>query len=256
LLASLKKALFEAVKQTIGKETSLAIAFSGGLDSSLLAKICKDIGIQVTLLTIGFPTSHDIKFSTEIASEMNLPYKVLVLNEEGFHEDLNYIKNKICCNIVSHIENCVAFFYIARLAHDNGFRFILTANGCDEIFCGYDKYRLAYNQGKTALTKLIDKKIENELLLMEQIDSVASEFGVTIRQPFLSHDFISFAKNIPLEQKIRGSNDFVRKHILRDVALLIGIPYQSAMKRKKALQYSSLIHKNSSKCSKDRTLHA
>jgi PP-loop superfamily ATP-utilizing enzyme len=39
LLAILKKTLFEAVKQCIGKEISLAIAFSGGLDSSLLAKI-------------------------------------------------------------------------------------------------------------------------------------------------------------------------------------------------------------------------
>jgi asparagine synthase (glutamine-hydrolysing) len=256
LLTILKKTLFEAVKQCIGKETSLAIAFSGGLDSSLLAKICKDIGIVVTLLTIGFPKSQDIKFSAEIALEMNLPYKVMVLNEDCFHEDINHVKNKICCSNVSHIENCVAFFYLARLAHDNDFRFILTANGCDELFCGYDKYRLAYNQGKTAIMKLMQKKIVNEFQLLKEVDIITSEFGVTVKQPFFSRKFISFAKNIPLEQKITGANDFLRKHILRDIALSIGVPYQSAMKRKKAIQYGSLIHKHSNKYKKVRALHS
>jgi len=36
----------------------------------------------------------------------------------------------------------------------------------------------------------------------------------------------------------------VRKHILRKVALEIGVPEESAMKPKKALQYGSSIHKN------------
>jgi asparagine synthase (glutamine-hydrolysing) len=34
-----------------------------------------------------------------------------------------------------------------------------------------------------------------------------------------------------------------RKHILRQVALSVGVPEESAMKPKKALQYGSLIHK-------------
>jgi asparagine synthase (glutamine-hydrolysing) len=50
--SDLKKALFEAVAETVKDETSLAIAFSGGIDSSLLAKICKDLGLKVILLTI------------------------------------------------------------------------------------------------------------------------------------------------------------------------------------------------------------
>jgi asparagine synthase (glutamine-hydrolysing) len=36
----------------------------------------------------------------------------------------------------------------------------------------------------------------------------------------------------------------MRKHVLRKAALSIGVPEESALKPKKALQYGSLIHKN------------
>jgi asparagine synthase (glutamine-hydrolysing) len=35
----------------------------------------------------------------------------------------------------------------------------------------------------------------------------------------------------------------IRKHILRRTALALGVPEESAMKPKKALQYGSSIHK-------------
>ena len=35
----------------------------------------------------------------------------------------------------------------------------------------------------------------------------------------------------------------IRKHIIRRLALDIGVPQEAAMKPKKALQYGSLIHK-------------
>jgi asparagine synthase (glutamine-hydrolysing) len=244
LLRTLKKALFAAVEQAVGSETSLAIAFSGGLDSSLLAKICKDIQVEVTLLTIGFTESYDISFSREIASKMGLPHKILKLDDECFESNVNHIRNKIKCNIISHLENCVGFFYIGKFAHANGFRSVLTANGCDELFCGYDRFRLVYNQGSATLMKFMDEKLENEFVLMQEIDSITREFGIKIKQPFLSPDFISLAKNIPIDQKINGPNDLFRKHILREVAVSMNVPNQSAMQRKKALQYSSGIHKN------------
>ena len=72
---------------------------------------------------------------------------------------------------------------------------------------------------------------------------MAEQFGVLVKQPFLSHKFVEFAKTIPIDQKIKGSYDMTRKHLLRQVALSIGVPTESAMKPKKALQYGSLIHK-------------
>jgi len=245
LINDLKKALFEAVLDTINKNSSsLAVAFSGGIDSSLLAKICKDIGIKVTLLTIGFPLSQDIEFSKQIALKLDLPHKISVLMPEQFQKDVLYIQQKIACRNISHIENCIAYFYIARMANQNNLQLILTANGCDELFCGYNKFRLIYDEGIKRIIDLMDERIANERLLLNEIDKITTEFGVLTKQPFFSQKFIDLAKDIPIEQKITGSNDFIRKHILRKLALSIGIPRESAMKPKKALQYGSLIHRN------------
>ncbi len=244
MLRILRNALYLAVEQTIVRNEAIAIAFSGGVDSTLLAKICMDIGVKVTLVTIGFPASHDISLSSEIARKMNLPHKILNLDRESFEKNANQIYNKMKCKVTSHVENCIGFFYIGRIAKANGCKTILTANGCDELFCGYDRFRSAYAQGNARLMELMDEKLENEFTLTQEIGRVVRKLGVRVIQPFLSPDFISFAKSIPIEQKINGPNDMVRKHILRRVAISMAIPKKSAMQRKKALQYGSMIHKN------------
>jgi asparagine synthase (glutamine-hydrolysing) len=245
MLTDLKKALFEAVIDTIdSNSSSLAVAFSGGIDSSLLAKICKDLGMKITLLTVGFPQSYDIEFSKKIALKLNLSHKISLLTTEHFRKDLLYVQQKIACRNISHIENCIAYYYIARMANQNNLRIILTANGCDELFCGYNIFRLIYKKGEKSLIDLMEQRIVNEHMLIKEIDTITTEFGVLTKQPFLSQKFINFAKGIPIEQKITGNDDFMRKHILRKLALSLGVPSESAMNPKKALQYGSLIHRN------------
>lgn len=242
LLPDLKRELYDAVSENV-PEAKVAVAFSGGVDSSLLAKICRDLGKQIMLVTVGFPDSHDIGFAKDIASKMGMEHKTLEIDYGDFRENLRRVRKIIKCENTSHIENCIAYFYICKLAKQNGLNVVLSANGCDELFCGYSVYRIAYRSGEAAIMKMMDEKLANEFALMGEIAVVASEFGLLIRQPFLSNRFIEFAKTIPLDQKIKGSDDLKRKHILRQVALSIGVPEDSAMKPKKALQYGSSIHK-------------
>lgn len=224
-------------------ESNIAVAFSGGVDSSVLAKICRDLGKQVVLLTVGFANSHDIGFAKVIALKMGMEHKALEIDYGDFQENLRRVQQVIKCENTSHIENCIAYFYVCQLAKQSGLQIVLSANGCDELFCGYDGYRRVYRGGEAAIMKLMDDKLANEFALMAEIATVAAQFGITIKQPFLSAKFIEFAKTVPVDQKIKGPYDMTRKHILRQAALSIGVPKESAMKPKKALQYGSLIHK-------------
>lgn len=244
LLHDLRDALYDAVSDSV-PETRITVAFSGGVDSSLLAKICNDLGKEVVLLTVGFPGSHDIGFARRIASIMGMNHKVMEIEYQDFKKNLTHIRQMIKCENTSHIENCIAFHYISRLAKQEGLGLVLSANGCDELFCGYDGYRRVYSSGggEMAIMKMMDEKIANEFTLMSEVAIVTGQFSVAARQPFLSRKFIEFAKAIPIDQKIRGPDDMMRKHILRQTALSIGVPEESAMKPKKALQYGSSIHK-------------
>ncbi len=159
-------------------------------------------------------------------------------------DDIKFVKSKLSCNVLSHIENCIAFFQISKIIkyHELGDSF-LTANGFDELFCGYDRYRSYYQNGEESVTTYMEEKLTNEDHMMREISHVIAELNMYSYQPFLSKAFVKYAKSIPMEYKIKGQDDMLRKHILREVAMRIGVPKEAAMHPKKAIQYGSMIHK-------------
>jgi len=229
--------------QKVVVDKKIGVSFSGGVDSSLLAKICNDLGYEITLLTIGFEDSHDVKHSKEIAKMFGYNHKIGKISPKTFPELSKKINKIIKTDNLSWNENCIAFYHVAKLAKRYGITKVLTANGIDELFCGYNAYRDAIKHGSDSVMNMMESKIENELNMMKAVNTISSEFDVKILQPFLSKEFVNYAKKIPIEEKIHGPDDLMRKHIVRDLALKIEVPKEAAFKRKKALQYGSLIHK-------------
>jgi asparagine synthase (glutamine-hydrolysing) len=246
-LSRLEKELYENMIQSIesvNESKKMGISFSGGVDSSLLAKIAKDLGYDIVLLTMGFEDSHDVEFSKIIAKTLGVQHEIELISEKTFSDVARKIWDTINVDNLSWNENCIAFYYVAKLAKQNDITQVITANGIDELFCGYNSYRDFIPEGEEAVLGLMREKLDNEIRMMRAVNQVASEFDVCIIQPFLSEKFIEFAKTIPLEYKIKDKDDLARKHIVRKLALSVGIPEESALKQKKAMQYGSLIHKN------------
>ena len=242
----INKKLLENIQNSISetvKEKKIGIAFSGGVDSTLISKICSDMDYDITLLTIGFAESHDILFAKQVNEHLNYPHHVLEIDSETFPTISSKINQTINTENLSWNENCIAFYYVSKLAKSLELDTVVTANGIDELFCGYNAYREAFSEGESKIHEVMASKLDNELKMMEAVNSIASEFGVKILQPLLSKDFIDYAKTIPLSEKIHDSEDLYRKHIIRKLAHQIDVPEISYTKRKKALQYGSKIHK-------------
>jgi|SRR5579864_8882336 len=242
LISELQTHLTQSIKNTVA-DKKIGIAFSGGVDSTLLAKICADLGYDVTLLTIGFEDSHDVMFSQEISKILGYEHKIEKIKPTNFSKISKEIKKIIQTDNLSWIENSIAFYYVSKLAQHFDIKKVITANGIDELFCGYNAYRDAIRLGEQHVMELMESKLENEIKMMKAVNLIASQFEVVLIQPFLSKEFIEFAKKIPLKHKIHDSDDLLRKHAIRELALKIGVPEISSNKRKKALQYGSLIHK-------------
>ena len=240
------KKLLENIKNSISetvKEKKIGIAFSGGVDSTLISKICSDMNFNITLLTIGFPESHDILFAKEVNEFLNYPHHILEIDSDTFPTISSKINQTINTDNLSWNENCIAFYYVSKLAQSLELDTVITANGVDELFCGYNAYREAFSEGESKIHEVMDTKLENELKMMKAVNLVASEFGVKILQPLLAEKFIEYAKTVPISEKIHDSEDLYRKHIIRKLASEVKVPELSCTKRKKALQYGSKIHK-------------
>ena len=238
LLENIQNSISEVVpKKKIG------IAFSGGVDSTLVSKICTDMGFDIVLLTIGFSESHDIIFSKEVNEQLNYSHHILEIDPETFSKITSNIHKVIATDNLSWNENCIAFYYVSKLAKSLNLDVVITGNGIDELFCGYNAYREAFDGGESKIKEVMDSKLENELKMMNAVNVIASEFNVKILQPLLSSKFIEYAKTVPITEKIHSSDDLYRKHIIRKLASDVGVPEISCSKRKKALQYGSKIHK-------------
>lgn len=77
-------ALFATVSEYLKGINKIGIAFSGGIDSTLLAIICKNMNIDTTLLTVGFPDSNDIRFSKSISQKIKMNQKILEIDKDDF----------------------------------------------------------------------------------------------------------------------------------------------------------------------------
>lgn len=232
-----------AVKETVS-DKKIGVAFSGGVDSTLLAKLVKDMGYDIHLLTIGFHDSHDINFAKEVNQILNFPHIISEIDPEKFKEISQKINQTIKSDNLSWNENSIAFYYVAELAQKNGLKTVVTANGIDELFCGYNSYREAIEKGEDEVVKMMNDKLKNEGEMMVAINTVTAEFGVKMVQPLLSQSFVDYSKKIPVSEKIHGPDDMQRKHPIRELAMDYGVPEVAAKKQKKALQYGSQIHKS------------
>ena len=211
------------------------VAFSGGLDSALLAFLCRDAGRHVTALTVGMPGSPDLRGAPAAAAECGLELRIA---------EMDGLEARLEAGVrLSWAENAAAFGRIFELAAGEGLGVVAAANGIDELFCGYDAYRRGYDAGPARLEEMMRQKLADEKQMFGPISDAARRCGILLVQPFLSDGFAREAMRVPLGLKISGAGDMMRKHAVREAALRCGVPGRICARPKKALQYGSGIHR-------------
>lgn len=244
----LKKALKDHILESVKKRTrsldKVGILFSGGVDSTLLAVICADLGVETELYAVGSEGSPDLTFARKVAADIGLPLHIKMVDEELVREYIPPVLNAIEEWNVMKLGVGMTAFLAAEMAHEQGERVILSGQGADELFAGYHRYLDFYHQKGEATQKDLQGDVENLYHVnLERDDKVTMASSVELRVPYLDLQIINIAMDIPMYYKISGPEDKLRKCILREVASQMGVPPEIVKRPKKAAQYGSGIHK-------------
>ncbi|MBM4241324.1 MAG: asparagine synthase (glutamine-hydrolyzing) [Euryarchaeota archaeon] len=240
----LTASLIKSVKKRIKGLSQVGIIFSGGIDSTLIAAISNELGIETILYSVGHEDSIDLKFAKKVARDIGLALHIKTVTVEDVRSYLPLVLNAIEEFNIMKIGVGMPAYIASKMAHNNGLKVMLSGQGADELFGGYHRYlKLYHEKGETAQEDLKEDILNLYHVNLQRDDAVTMANSVELRVPYLDLDIINIAMNIPMKYKIKDSNDKLRKCILREVAAEFGVPKMIVERPKKAAQYGSGIHK-------------
>ncbi len=235
----LKQAIIEAVKKRIPKEP-FAVFFSGGVDSSLITIILKQLGATFTCYTVGFQHEaseipQDIWYARNVAEYLRLNHieKVFGIKEaaEMIKQAVKIFPNPKEFNTEYYVTIDVASVVIAAksIAKEKIF---FSGLGAEEIFAGYNRHLKCSD---------INEECWQGLKAMWQRDLVrdvtlGKALGIDLLVPFLDEDVIIEAMKFEGNKKISNEH---KKIILREIAEELGLPKEFAWRKKQGAQYGS-----------------
>lgn len=238
----LKAALEYAVR--LRTPEKVGVLFSGGLDSSLLALIASEYG-DVTLYTAGEENSPDVEWARRASDVLGLPLREHLFEEDEVEEAAKRVIFAIEEPNPMNLAIGMTLYFATKLARESGDSVLLSGQGADELFGGYAKY--------LERPELMEEDVENLWSRnLERDDKIAMLNSVEGRFPYLDPNVAGIALGLPLELKIASG---VRKRILRDIAIELGLPEEFAMREKKACQYGSHSQKLLQRVAKRHGMH-
>ncbi|MFQ6076889.1 MAG: asparagine synthase-related protein, partial [Candidatus Bathyarchaeia archaeon] len=237
----LKERLHYTCERFVKGFDSVAVAFSGGVDSSLIAKVVDDLGVKPVLFAAGFRRSHDVEVAERVASKLG--YEIRLRNL-SFGEAGEYVSRVVYAVEEADLMKVgvgLPLYASAESARSLGFKVILSGQGADELFGGYARYLHVLRDG--GYEELHDE-LWGDILKISEVnlqrdDAVTMANSVESIVPFLDLSMIETAMSLHPRLKVSGASDPLRKLVLRRVAEAVGLPMEVVNLPKKAVQYGS-----------------
>ncbi len=234
--------------ESLGGEvpSDLGLAFSGGLDSALVAKAAKENDLRPELITVGMKGQAELKHAREVANHLDLDLTVRELSQSEVLESLQTVVSIVESTDPILVSVSVPLFFACELAEEIGADCLLAGQLSDELFAGYGRFdELAKKRNlRQARDEVWRSVLAASTIDFEPGDKLAVSHRLELGCPFAFPPLVQFALRIPISLKLKiVGSAVVRKYILRRVASDWKLPESVVNRPKKAIQYSSGVQK-------------
>ena len=145
--AQVRARLAAAVRSHLMSDVPLGLFLSGGIDSSALAALMAPMVREpIRTFAVGFadPGANELAYARLAAASVGAEHREVTVSPEEFFDVLP--------RLIWHEDEPIAFpssvplYFVSRLARDH-VKVVLTGEGADELFLGYNRYRVtAWNE--------------------------------------------------------------------------------------------------------------
>ncbi|MGC9445283.1 MAG: diphthine--ammonia ligase [Candidatus Methanospirareceae archaeon] len=238
-----------SIARRIPQDETFGVLFSGGVDSTLLAYLCKEQSADFVCYTAvvddpAWKPAEDLRYATRIAAELAVPLRVTKIE---LAQLANYLQAVVpLLDDLDSIKISVALplYAACEQAKEDGLATMLYGLGTEELFAGYERHR-------RVLREALNQECRAGLMLMHERDLyrddvIANAQGIALRAPFLTPELVAYALRIPAAYKLAPGED---KVLLRAIARDLGL-VEAAGRKKRAVQYGANVMKGLEKQAK------
>ncbi len=210
-----RQGLEAAVESHLMSDVPVGAFLSGGLDSSVLAAIARQHVSELHTFSVGLAGSNDIEAARRVARHIGSIHHEYLMTPDEVTEKLPEIVRALESFDQDLVRSAIPTYFCSRLAAGH-VKVILTGEGADELFAGYDYHRTLASPA--SLHRELSRSVAAlHNINLQRVDRLTMAHSLEGRVPFLDTAFIELALSIPPELKMVSMPDgrLVEKWVLR-----------------------------------------
>ena len=188
--------LRQAVHARVPDDLDVALMFSGGIDSTLVAHYARELQPSAPGYFLGGESAPDHAYARLYAdvSGMEMREVSMAAVEEDPDAWIDRVVEAVETFEPGAVRGGICNYVLSQRMQEDGFKVALCGDGADELFAGYRPHELAYAAGR----QVGDAVRDSCLAIMNRdnlqlLDRCSMRFAIEAREPFLDPAVVAYA---------------------------------------------------------------